>query len=262
MKKLVFASLCCATLVAHAQTSEFAQLIPADYMKTDLKVAVGLDIVSLPKYTGDDERYITPYPIIDAQWKNGAFFSSYSGLGYNFSKNPQFEYGPRLTMESARDAGQTSKLNGIGDVTTAIEAGGFFNYLPTPGVALLSSIRYGSGVDHMALQASLGARLILPVSGGHLFVNTLSVNWVDANYTMSYFGVTPTQSAASGYAVYTPGAGLQNVKFNSTWEWHMSPEWSVNAGVTVKHLLGDSANSPFVFQKTPVSVYGGAAYHF
>jgi outer membrane scaffolding protein for murein synthesis (MipA/OmpV family) len=111
----------------------------------------------IPKYKGSDEHRVAAYPLFDAQWKNGAFFSAFNGLGYNFSKNASLQYGLRMSLEAARDESRSGKLRGLGDVSTALEPGAFLNYSFNPNYSLVSSLRYGSGVDHNGLQVSLGA---------------------------------------------------------------------------------------------------------
>ena len=73
---------------AWAQTSEFVNTIPEAYLQKDTNVTLGAAALSVPKYTGSDERRLAAYPMFDVQWKSGAFFSAVNGLGYNFSKKP------------------------------------------------------------------------------------------------------------------------------------------------------------------------------
>lgn len=167
-----------------------------------------------------------------------------------------------MTAEAARDASRSSKLNGIGDVDTALEPGVFFNYLPSPNYALLSSIRYGSGLDHNGLQVSLGGRVSTSLSQQHRLTATLGANWANTNFLQSYFGVTAIQSAASGYSQFTPSSGVTDVRLGATWNWNIDANWSLTTGASVKHLVGDAARSPFVFQRNPVTVFSAATYSF
>lgn len=231
-------------------------------MAKDVNYSLGAIGLYIPRYTGSDEHRYALYPMFDAQWKNGAFFSTVYGLGYNFSKDPALQYGLRMTAESARDESRSGKLRGLGDVDTMFEPGAFFNYLINPNYALLSSVRYGSGVDHTGLQVSVGGRVSGLLTQRHWLSASLGANWTNTSYQQSYFGVNAAQSVASGYAQFTPSSGVADVWLTTTWNWNINANWSLTTGASVKHLMGDAARSPFVFQKNPVTVFSAATYSF
>lgn len=262
MKKLLCLLLLSASCAAQAQTSEFVQTIPEYYLPRDINFSMGGVVLFTPRYLGSNDREAKVYPLFDAQWKNGAFFSSVSGLGYNFSKDPSLQYGVRLTLEAARDESSSSKLQGLGDVDTAIEPGAFLNYNINQNYSLLSSIRYGSGVGHNGLQTSVGARFTTAINDQHRITATLRANWVNASYMQSYFGVTEQQSIASSYSQYTPGSGLSDIKLSTSWHWTIDANWSLTTGASVSRFSSDVTKSPFVFEKTPITVYSAASYRF
>ena len=262
MKLVLGLALAIAICPVHGQTLEFAQLTPSPYIQNNVNFSLASVALSLPKYTGSDERRVAAYPVFDAQWKNGAFFSAISGLGYNFSKNPQFQYGLRMTMELGRDDARSSKLNGMGDIDTTVEPGVFFNYAISQNYTLLSSIRYGSGIDHTGFQVSLGGRVSSMLNSKHRLTALFSTNWANNSYQQSYFGVNAQQAVSSGYGQYAPSSGLIDVKVGANWHWNINTNWSLTTGTSVQHLMGDAANSPITFQKIPVTVYTAASYRF
>ncbi|MCU6433765.1 MipA/OmpV family protein [Undibacterium sp. Jales W-56] len=262
MKKFLPLLLVCASLAANAQTSEYAQLVPSPYLPKDVNFSLGAAAYSAARYTGSDERRLAAYPLLDAQWRNGAFASTISGFGYNFSKDPNLQYGLRMTVEAARDESRSDRLHGLGDVGAAIEPGAFLNYIVNQNYSLTSSVRYGSGVDHNGLQLSLGGRATTSLNTQHRLSASFGANWANAAFAQSYFGVNAAQSAASGYTQYTPSAGLTDVKVGATWNWSIDSNWSLTTGASVKYLTGDASRSPFVFQKTPVTIFSAASYRF
>jgi MipA family protein len=266
MKKLVYLALFLSSAIANtaalAQTSDLVNVTPAPYLAKSANYAVGAAIVSMPKYTGSDERRVAAYPNFNFQWKNGAFFSASGGLGYNFSKEPAIQYGPRMSLEGARDIDRSSKLKGLGDVNTAIEMGGYFNMHVSYTVALMSSVRYGSGVDHNATQATIGARASHPINDKHRITGTLGANWSDQRYMDSYYGVNKDQATASGYQFFKPKSGFSDVRVGANWIWKMDDEWTIATGINYKKLIGDAAKSPFVFQKNQVGAFSALSYHF
>ncbi|MCH8618390.1 MipA/OmpV family protein [Undibacterium sp. TS12] len=262
MKKILGVTLLAMACTASAQTSQFVQLIPQSYLPKDVNFSLGAAALSLPKYTGSDERRLAAYPVFDTQWKNGAFFSAINGLGYNFSKNASIQYGLRMTLEAARDESRSSKLRGLGDVNTAVEPGAFLNYNLNQNFSLASSIRYGSGVDHNGVQVSFGALASTVLSPQHRLSASIGANWVNSSYMQSYFGVNATQSAASGYAQYTPSSGISDIKLGASWSWNIDSNWSLTTGASVSRLSGDAGRSPFVFQRNPVTIFSAATYRF
>ena len=262
MRRIIGIALLAMACSAQAQTSQFVQLVPTTYLPKDVNFSLGAVALSMPKYTGADDRRLAAYPMFDAQWKNGAFFSAVSGLGYNFSKDPSVQYGLRLSLEAARDESRSGKLRGLGDVNTAIETGGFFNYNIHQNYSLASSIRYGSGTDHNGLQVSFGGRATTLLSPQHRLSASIGANWANTAYMQSYFGVSPSQSAISGYAQYTPSSGISDIKLGATWHWSIDSNWSLTTGASVTRLNGDAGRSPFVFQKNPVTIFSAATYRF
>lgn len=262
MKKIISIALLAAAFSAQAQTAEFVQLVPPPYLPKDVNFSLGAVAMYLPKYTGSDEHRAALYPLFDAQWKNGAFFSAYNGLGYNFSKDPNRQYGMRMSLEAARDESRSARLHGLGDVNTALEPGAFYNYLINQNYALLSSIRYGSGSDHNGLQISLGGRATTSLNTHHRLTASVGANWANTAYLQSYFGVNAAQSAASGYSQFSPSAGLTDVRLGANWHWSIDTNWSLTTGASLKYLTGDAGKSPFVFQKNPVTVFSAASYRF
>ncbi len=264
MKKILpTALLLLATaLSAQAQTSEFAQLVPSTYLPKDVNFSLGAAAISAPRYAGSDERRVFAAPLFDAQWRNGIFLSSISGLGYNFSKDPSLQYGLRMTVEAARDESKSSKLRGLGDVDSAIEPGAFVNYMVNQNYSLSSSLRYGSGIDHNGVQLSLGGRATTSLNTHHRLSASFGANWANTSYMQSYFGVTPIQSINSGYTPYAPSAGFTDVKVGASWNWNIDSNWSLTTGASVKYLTGDASKSPFVFEKAPITIFSAASYRF
>lgn len=262
MKKIFGITILMMACTAHAQTSQFVQLVPSSYLPKDVNFSLGAAAISLPKYSGSDENRITAYPLFDAQWKNGAFFSAINGLGYNFSKNPSLEYGLRASLEAARDESRSGKLHGLGDVGTALEMGGFLNYNIDQTYSLASSIRYGSGIDHNGLQISFGARATTLLAPQHRLSASIGANWANTAYMQSYYGVNTSQSLTSGYAQYSPSSGLSDIKLGASWHWTIDSNWSLVTGASITRLSNDASKSPFVFQKNPVTIFSAASYSF
>jgi len=91
---------------------------------------------------------------------------------------------------------------------------------------------------------------------------SLGTTWSNKNYMQSYFGVTPAQSLSSGYNIFNASSGVSDVKLSGSWSHQIDSNWSLTTGVSVKYLTGDAAKSPFVFRKTPVTIFSAVSYRF
>jgi MipA family protein len=259
-RNLLAAAACAAVGAVQAQAFDAVRIFGVP--EGDGAGTVGAVVIAAPKYAGSDERGYLVLPSIDYRWKNGWFAGLTNGIGYLFPSRPDMQYGVRVTADIGRKQSRSNELDGMGSVQPRAEAGVFFNYFPTPEVFLTSSLRYGSGNDYNGLQIDLGAgyaTLLAPQWRGAFGV---AATYVNGAYMQAFFGVTPQQSANSGYAVYAPGSGLRDLRVNATLTYFIDARWSLTGGVTVSSLQGDARDSPIVFEPTPVSGLLALSYSF
>jgi outer membrane scaffolding protein for murein synthesis (MipA/OmpV family) len=89
-----------------------------------------------------------------------------------------------------------------------------------------------------------------------------SVALADSTYLQSWYGVTPEQSARSGYAVYRPGGGLREASAQLTLRTEFDRRWAAYAGTGVSLQLGAAADSPLVQRRFGASVGAGLVWRF
>ena len=207
---------------------------------------VGAAVVYGRQYQGSNERRTQLFPIIDYQWKNGFFAGTTNGLGYDFSKSPNLQYGVRVTADLGRDESRSAALTGLGDIDARPEIGGFFNYFVNREVFVTSSLRYGSGNDRKGLVLDFGAGYSTTVAPQWRIGLGVSASVVNQQYMQSYFGVDAAQAAKSGYGQYTPSSGLRDLRANAALTWQLDPRFSVTGGLSLVGLQGDARDSPIV----------------
>ena len=224
--------------------------------------SAGLVLIHGSRYAGSDQTRTMLVPSIDYQWANGFFAGVSNGLGYNFSRQPSTQYGLRLTADFGRKESRATALRGMGDVDAAAQLGAFFNFAPSRELFFSSSLRYGSGNDKN------GALLDLGVGSAHVLAPQwrlglgLGATLTNAAYQQSYFGVTAAQALRSGYAVYTPGAGLRDLRANAALTYAINPQMSLTTAVSVSSLVGDAKDSPLTRKATAASVVVAFGYGF
>jgi MipA family protein len=257
------AAILAATLTVHGtacgQAFDIVRLSPAG---TGLQISAGLLGLQSREFAGGSRNESRALPVLDAQWSNGWFAGTTSGVGINLSRTPGLAYGVRLTADLGRKASDSIELRGLGDIDAAAEVGGFANWQVTDSLSVVSSLRYGSGNEKDGLVAHLGASHRLALAEDWSLGTQLVVSVANKEAMRSYFGVTATQSAASGLAAYTPSAGLRDARFGVTLMHRWSPQVSLMLSASITRLLGDAGDSPVVRDKGYPSFIGGVTYSF
>jgi MipA family protein len=260
LRLLLALPLACTSLAVQAQAFDAVRLyaVPLE----DGQGLAGLAVIAGHEYLGSDERKTLVLPAISYQWKNGWFAGTGNGIGYKFASPANMQYGLRITLDLGRDENDARALAGMGDIDLRPEFGGFFNYFITDEWFLTTSFRYGAGNDRDGSQTDIGigwSTQLAPQWRGGLGV---AATYVNSKYMQAFYGVTAQQSASSGYAVYTPGAGWRDIRGNASLTYFFNAEWSLTGAVTVRSLQGDVKRSPIVTEETPVAGLLALSYSF
>ncbi len=223
---------------------------------------VGLGVASGPRFSGADATRTRVLPVLGYQWANGWFASTIGGVGVNLSSTPGLQYGPRLTVDFGRKADSDSRLRGMGDVKAAAELGGFVHVRVADAFSLNANLRAGSGEDNKGVRLDLGAAYGVALAPGLRLRLGTSATLANQAFAQTHFGVTASQSVNSGYAVYTPKAGLQDVRASIGVMYAIAPRVMLSTALTSTTLVGDAKDSPLVRKTTGLSGQLGVAYGF
>jgi MipA family protein len=256
----VASALAIGAPAAFAQAFDAVRLYGAG--SPDDRGSIGAAVISGREYQGSNERRTLLLPLLDYQWKSGWFAGTTNGLGYNFSGQPGMDYGLRLTADLGRKESRSSALRGLGDIDARPELGAFYNYSITPAFALTSSLRYGSGNDRDGLLADLGAAYSIELAPQWRLGLGVSATYANAKYMQSYFGVSRAQSATSGYAPYTAGAGIRDVRASAALTYSINQRWSVTTALSASSLQGDAKDSPLTRKRNSATAIISVAYGF
>jgi outer membrane scaffolding protein for murein synthesis (MipA/OmpV family) len=246
--------------VAQAQSFDTVRLDAPP--RGDGEGRVGLAAIGAYKYMGSDERRYLLLPTLDYRWANGWFAGMGNGIGYRFASPPQFQYGVRLTGDFGRKEHRSAALRGLGDVEIRPEVGGFFNMHLSRELSLSSSVRYGAGNDRKGLLVDLGAHYGLQVAPQWRLGGSVSATYANRNYMQGYFGITPEQSANSGYAVQSAGAGVRDVRVGGALIYIIDRDWAATLAVSAGMLQGDAKRSPIAREDQPVTAVLAVGYSF
>ena len=233
-------------------------------------VTLGLVMVDSEKYPGSSARQLHIYPLGEIVYRDTFFFkgdpipgTTIRGLGAYLFKNEHWAITASLAPDfTQRHEQDDVRLRGLGDVATTMRA------------AFAASYSRDWWRITGAVTQDLSKNKKEGVKGGFDFVATWhaterltldagpSVTIANGENTRTFFGVTPLQSARSGYAVYDPSGGVQNIRFSVGMNYRISRSWFAGAFASESKLQGDAANSPFIEKKQEFSVGTYIGHHF
>jgi outer membrane scaffolding protein for murein synthesis (MipA/OmpV family) len=249
----------CAAL-AQAQDIDSIRLMPAS--EGQGAGIVGLGVATGPRYVGAGDNRTRALPVLGYQWANGWFASTIGGVGVNLSSTPGLQFGPRLTVDFGRRENSDAALRGMGNVNPSAELGGFVNYRLVDALTVQASLRAGSGADHKDTRLELGAAYGFPLTPALRLRLGANATLANQAYAQTHFGITASQAASSGYALYTPRSGFQDVRTSIGLNMVLAPRVMLTSSLTGTTLLGDAKSSPLVHKTNSVSGQVGVAYGF
>lgn len=240
------------TATAQAQSAPPASANgPADWVMT-----LGAAGIYAPVFQGAKDYGLSLFPDLRLRYRDEVFASVPDGLGWNLINTARWKAGPiaRIRFGRREDtggspfliAGESNALQGLGDVATAGEAGVFVQY--ALGFARAQAqLRQGFG-GHDGMLGDAG----LDYVGRHGAL-TYSIGpratYGSARYTHTYFGISPAQSARSGLAPYSAGAGLVSYGIGGSLTLPVRPRIALTLFAGADRLAAQAADSPLVRQR-------------
>lgn len=235
--------------------------------------AVTLGVQRGPDYLGARDSGISVRPGFYLRWGRVSVSSSggwaarrqrdeISGLGIDLASSDTYDVTLGLRVDSGRSDSDSPALAGMGDVKRTIRArvGATWRFAPAFELGASWTIdafgRGGGNLGELRLKHEwpLSQRLALS-SGAAVFL-------AGDRYLQTYFGVTPEQSARSGYAVYTPKLGLRDVQVYTSLKFELNDDWVLTGGPGFNRVLGPAARSPLTQRRTSWNFSAGAGYRF
>lgn len=220
---------------------------------------VGLGLVSGRAYKGSDEHRSSALPLVEYRWASGWFAGVGSGVGYEFLREPGTNAAVRLSPDFGRKESRSAALAGMGDIKPSVEIGAYLNHaLPSLGVGLHTAVRGGRN----GASAEFGASWGTPLATALRLRLGVAATLANAREMQTYFGVSESQAASSGYAPYQAGAGLRDTKVSATLLYLPAPKWALTGSLAATTLHGDAADSPLTRERTSLTALGTVSYAF
>jgi outer membrane scaffolding protein for murein synthesis (MipA/OmpV family) len=193
---------------------------------------------AVPRYEGTNSKHGVLFPLFDASYGN-FFAGDLRGIGYQFVKERDLQFGIRLGAAPGRKESAESHLAGTGDLSRSGEVGLFLKAHNDIGYFTL---RAGGGKrgSHAELGAGLDFR---PAQRDTLRIGA-TAGWANAEFMQAYFGIDASQAGYSGLPVYQAAGGLHNYGLMTSWTHRFDQHWLGSFALSQRHVAGSARNSP------------------
>ena len=260
---IVFLSLGSAATLAQQPSDEEAQ------QKPGVRLTLGAGAAYAPKYPGADSYRLRGIPVIGVSY--GRFFAggdegsggAGGAIGVDLLRDPAWRLGVALALGfgDARRESDHPSLEGLGDLERATRAVVFGGYTWRWLNATLRVATDVEGKDQgtlafFDLSARYRATPQLTFSAGP------GITWASDDYMMTFFGVTPEQSARSGLPAYEAQGGVHALRFGVGFGYRIDRAWSVGGRLGSARLEGDAVPSPITRDRNQHLAALFASYRF
>jgi len=231
----------------------------------DWRVVLGAAAEAQPVYQGASAMRVMGGPVINIRYKDIAFFSTGEGLGYNFLRGRYYRVGVALGWDVGRRVPDDyPNLHGLGDISIGPSIKLYASYVLSkdfPMVIQVDARKILGGADGVI--GDLEAYMPLPGSSKTFFMFAgPSITWASHRYLSKEYGVTLTQSLASGDPIFNVHGGTNSVGFGFSATKKLTEKWLINIDTAVSQLRGSAANSPITEARTQRALAVSVDYHW
>jgi outer membrane protein len=228
---------------------------------------VGLGVSNGPVFPGSDESEASVAVDVTLTWRARYFLRTEIGAGV-YLLNSDRSGGPVSLAfaigydDDERLSADDPRLAGLDDVEASAAVRFLFEYdVGLADLELVASRAFGnSGHEGTTVEASLG--FDLPVGDRTVISVAPFVIWADNTYTDAFFGISSSESVASGYLPFSPGGGFQQAGLELSAAYFLTERVGLFGELEYGSLLGDAKDSPIAFDDTALEVSLGVVLRF
>lgn len=215
----------------------------------ETNLSIGVGPVYEPDYFGSNDYEFNADPQVYVKFRNFVFLDD-DGADFALFGFSRFRFGPSVRIRSRRDQDDNPALQGLGDVGTTFEFGGFVATTFLDRFAFKAKARHGLKTGHRGTIID-GYLTALIFRAGPVSVSTSGhASWIGDRYADAYFSVTPEQSARSNgvLPVYDVDSGFRDVGGSVNAYINIRDRWSLNPYATYSYIFDDYAATPIIDQ--------------
>lgn len=218
--------------------------------KENWYVIIGASGVLEPDYAGSSDYRVLPGFLFSLSKESDLydFHSIDDSPSIAVLDTGRFAIGLTGNLDWGRDADDSDRLRGMGNVSTTIQMGGFAEWFPAEWLRLRGALFYATG-GYEGLLGSVKADFIYNAPGGWGFAVGPRLYYAGTGYMDAYFGVTPVQSFTTTALVnptppYAPSAGFNQLGITAQVTKELGNGFTAGMYGTYLQLLGSAAASP------------------
>ncbi len=203
------------------------------------------------KVWGDDGRYAE---LVGAQSSGSAI-----RLAGNLIPNSPIELGPVLQYRLARDNVQSGRVDALGEVDGAVEAGVTAAYRMKPW-SIEATWVYDISSQYEGHLLELAGGWEEKISNNLGFSLMAASTWANDDYMDSYFGVSTADAVLiPGYTAHNPDEGFKDVggRLAMSWAGDNWGGWKLVASFSYFRLLDEAEDSPIEDESGDANQYFG-----
>jgi MipA family protein len=224
-------------------------------------VTLGAGLASAPRYPGASSQRARLVPLISIAY-DGRFFAGPFGVGMAAVRWNGFSAGPVIGYEGGRNENDDPRLAGLGDISASATAGAFAAYHWGPLSISATARQAISHTDNgLSGLVQMNFRHAFPLARTYLAVGP-DLEFGNADFERTWFGVSPAQSSLSSLPVYEPRGGINAIGVHAGLTYRASRHILWRMFGTVRDLTGNAAQSPIIERRTQFLLGAGVAYHF
>ena len=226
-----------------------AQLLPEDY------IAIGAALRTRPAYDGSDDQRTDLIPLL-RYYGTPWFARTTQGVlegGARFPLARGLDAGVQLAYEEGRKSSESDLLESLNlpdlDPGGSLGAHIEWDFMLGPAPSSLLA-RWRQHLDsERGAQADFRFNIALYGSRGFFVALYAQATWADAESIRSFYLVDA-------------GSGLLHTSAGTLASYDLSRHWQLVAGLQLRRLHGDAAQSPIVEDKSSLYANAGVAYRF
>ena len=215
---------------------------------------VSLGAGLLPDYDGSKYYEILPY--VEGRLNYDNYYVRFEGaaLRFNIVDDENFHAGPLMGFRRGRGATDSIAVSHLAQLDDTETAGGFIEWEhvaddPRSGesVTLTADDAMTDAPSGLAvvLRATI-RRPVLDIDPGLIVSLEGDASWSSRQFMQTYFGVTPSEAAASGLPAFTARDGFSQVGVALSLDQFVSRHWGFGVRMHYGRYFDAAADSPVV----------------
>ncbi len=219
---------------------------------------LGLGAAAAPDYLGSDDYTFVPIPFARATRDQIYIEARGTAIRSNLVPSKWFKAGPVLRINPGRSSNvEDNRVRDLPTIDTGVELGAFARVEGSGwhlGVELAADVASAHGGWTVTGGAGktwrTGERSALAISAG--------LTWADRDYTNTFFGVSPRDSARTGLRTFSGTDGIRDANISVTYGFGVTDNISAGLLFSYARLFNDAEDSPITDDVgDPNQIFGG-----